>query len=71
MRTSAVDWGILPLHRSREVYRRAVYYIDRILRAATPAQLPPVQEPTKFELANNPKTAKALGLNIPAASHCR
>jgi putative ABC transport system substrate-binding protein len=61
-----LSYGVDPV----DLLRRAATYVDRILRGAKPAELP-VQLPTKFEMAVNLKTAKALGLTVPPSIRLR
>lgn len=65
-RSKSVDEGALVSYATNdaEIYRRAAFFVDKILKGAKPAELP-VEQPTKFELVINLKTAKQIGLTIP------
>ena len=64
-RSFADEGGLMAYQEyTRDTERRVAVFVDKILKGAKPADLP-VEQPTKFELVINLKTAKALGLTIP------
>jgi putative ABC transport system substrate-binding protein len=66
-RYNVIDGGLISYGPNRiDQFRRAAEYVDRILKGEKPAELP-VQAPAQYELVVNLKTAKALGITIPAA----
>ena len=65
VREDVVAGGLMSYaHNLPDAFRRAAYFVEKILKGAKPAELP-VEQPTKFEFVMNLKTAKALGVTIP------
>ena len=64
-RTMVTNGGLVSYDADRiAIFRHAASYVDRVLRGEKPGDLP-IQQPTKYELVINLKTAKALGLDVP------
>jgi len=67
LREYVFQGGLIAIGPNRvDMFRRAASYVDRILKGASPADLP-VEQPTRFELILNKKTAAELGLSVPQA----
>jgi putative ABC transport system substrate-binding protein len=67
LREFAVEGGLASYGTSRpDLWRRSASYVDKIMRGVNPGDLP-VEQPTRFELVINLKTAKALGIEVPPA----
>ena len=66
-RETAVAGALVAISANYEaLYERAAYYVDRIIKGASPATLP-VEQPSKFQVVINARTARALGLTISPA----